>query len=198
MAFYPETLPRLLYCSLTHLLVACTHPRLDIPAPHPHLRIPLSYLNLRRDLASFGSGVPEQMAQPTFSVTFAEALRPQPATEGRVAPEVAIESTATVGPGPVAQRHSRTYNYTDTNAFLRQTEAERLHSSPQRLHKTQRLLGLGLWPSELSRPNKTLICFSNPLSLNHFLLPLYYSRLASFGNFASVWTAQPTSSSCLH
>ena len=40
-----------------------------------------------------------------------------------------------------------TYIHTDTNAFLRQTEAEGLHSSPQRLHKAQRLLGLGLWPS---------------------------------------------------
>ena len=69
----------------------------------PNLHNPLSPNMLQETLGSFGSGVPEQMAQPTFTVTFAEALRLQPATEGRVAPEVAIESTATVGTGPVAQ-----------------------------------------------------------------------------------------------
>jgi hypothetical protein len=54
-------------------------------------------------LGSFGSA-PEQMARPTFSTTSAEVLRPQLATEGRGAPEVAPESTATVGTGPVAQQ----------------------------------------------------------------------------------------------
>ena len=54
-------------------------------------------------MASFGNLPSVQTAQPPFVSVCVEALPDIPATEGRVAPLVASQSTATTGTGPVAQ-----------------------------------------------------------------------------------------------